>query len=45
MVVTRYDREIDKDGVVKRFHQEDMCQALGVHPAVKYQSEGGPSIE
>ncbi|APG15093.1 MULTISPECIES: type II toxin-antitoxin system HipA family toxin [Bradyrhizobium] len=45
IVVTRYDREIDKDGVVRRFHQEDMCQALGVHPAVKYQSEGGPSIE
>ncbi|MGY4158125.1 serine/threonine-protein kinase HipA [Bradyrhizobium sp. USDA 4461] len=45
IVVTRYDREIGTDGVVRRFHQEDMCQALGVHPATKYQSEGGPSIE
>ena len=25
-----------------RVHQEDMCQALGVHPARKYQNEGGP---
>ncbi|WP_271575673.1 HipA domain-containing protein [Bradyrhizobium sp. CCBAU 11361] len=45
IVVTRYDREIGSDGAVRRFHQEDMCQALGAHPAVKYQSEGGPSIE
>ena len=45
IVVTRYDREIGADGVVRRFHQEDMCQALGVNPATKYQSEGGPSIE
>jgi serine/threonine-protein kinase HipA len=45
IVVTRYDREQGADGVVRRFHQEDMCQALGVHPAKKYQNEGGPSIE
>ncbi|WP_456748728.1 HipA domain-containing protein [Bradyrhizobium sp. USDA 4354] len=32
-----------KDRLARRFHQEEMCQALGVHPAVKYQSEGGPS--
>jgi serine/threonine-protein kinase HipA len=25
-----------------RVHQEDVCQALAVHPARKYQSEGGP---
>lgn len=45
IVVTRYDRQRGEDGVVRRFHQEDMCQALGVHPATKYQNEGGPSIE
>jgi serine/threonine-protein kinase HipA len=32
IVVTRYDREIDKDGVVRRFHQEDMQRgAVGDH--------------
>lgn len=25
-----------------RVHQEDLCQALGVHPSKKYQNEGGP---
>jgi serine/threonine-protein kinase HipA len=45
IVVTRYDREKGADGVVRRFHQEDMCQALAVHPATKYQREGGPSVE
>ncbi len=28
---------------VLRLHQEDMCQALAVHPARKYQSDGGPT--
>lgn len=27
---------------VHRVHQEDFCQALRVHPARKYQSDGGP---
>ena len=27
---------------VYRVHQEDFCQALGVHPWRKYQSDGGP---
>lgn len=25
-----------------RVHQEDFCQALGIHPQRKYQNEGGP---
>jgi serine/threonine-protein kinase HipA len=41
VVVTRYDR-LEADDVVTRVHQEDLCQALGVHPALKYQNEGGP---
>ncbi len=41
IVVARYDRVVRDDEQV-RIHQEDLCQALGVHPAVKYQNEGGP---
>lgn len=41
VVVTRYDRV--KDGErVRRVHQEDVLQALGIPPARKYQNEGGP---
>lgn len=33
-------------GTVVRLHQEDFCQALGVDPANKYQSEtGGPGVK
>lgn len=42
VVVERYDRRRTDEGIV-RVHQEDMCQALGVHPTRKYQAEGGPS--
>lgn len=38
IVVERYDRL-----GTRRLHQEDLCQALGVHPESKYQNEGGPS--
>lgn len=41
VVVERYDRRITPAGV-RRVHQEDLCQALSVHPARKYQNEGGP---
>lgn len=42
VVIERYDRS-GRDHDVVRFHQEDLCQALGMHPATKYQSDGGPS--
>jgi serine/threonine-protein kinase HipA len=42
IVVDRYDRRF-VDGSLVRVHQEDLCQALGVPPARKYQNEGGPS--
>lgn len=42
IVVERFDRLEDR-GHVRRVHQEDLCQALAVHPASKYQSEGGPT--
>jgi serine/threonine-protein kinase HipA len=39
LVVERYDRV---NGA--RVHQEDICQALGVHPQRKYQNAKGPSV-
>ncbi|MGZ5299812.1 MAG: HipA domain-containing protein [Actinomycetota bacterium] len=45
LVVERYDRVIDPDGRVDRLHQEDFCQALGIHPSKKYQEDGGPSLQ
>ncbi|MCB9660544.1 MAG: type II toxin-antitoxin system HipA family toxin [Sandaracinaceae bacterium] len=44
LVVARYDRHIDSDGHVQRLHQEDLCQALGLPPTRKYESEGGLSF-
>jgi serine/threonine-protein kinase HipA len=44
IVVTRYDRQHHRNRGLVRVHQEDMCQALKVHPGRKYQNEGGPGI-
>ena len=41
IVIARYDRRAEGRSQV-RAHQEDMCQALAVHPARKYQNDGGP---
>lgn len=50
IVVTRFDRTWStppgapaRARRLWRLHQEDLCQALGVHPASRYQSDGGPS--
>lgn len=43
IVITRYDRIRDEAGRVRRVHQEDFCQALGVMPDAKYAEQGGPS--
>lgn len=43
MVVERYDR-IRIGNRLTRVHQEDMCQAVGLPPTRKYESEGGPGI-
>lgn len=43
IVVDRYDRT-RRRGERIRIHQEDICQALGVMPALKYESEGGPGV-
>lgn len=45
LLVQRYDRAIGDDGDVRRIHQEDFCQALGVPPETKYASEGGPAFK
>lgn len=45
VVVERYDRQRWPNGDVARVHQEDMCQALGVLPTAKYQSDSGPTPE
>lgn len=41
IVVERYDRLRTAD-TIRRLHQEDLCQVLGLPPTKKYQNEGGP---
>lgn len=48
LIVARFDRVVD-DGAVRRIHQEDACQALGIdHESArgraKYESAGGPTL-
>jgi serine/threonine-protein kinase HipA len=46
LIVTRFDRVLAKDGSHwLRLPQEDLCQAMGISPAIKYESEGGPGIQ
>ncbi len=45
LLVERYDRAVGADGQVRRIHQEDFCQALGIPPETKYASEGGPTFK
>lgn len=42
LLVERYDRRLEPDSAIRRLHQEDFCQALGIQPENKYASEGGP---
>lgn len=42
-VVKRYDRIATAEGI-RRLHQEDFCQALGIPPEFKYETEGGPTL-
>jgi serine/threonine-protein kinase HipA len=50
LIVERYDREMDPDtGAIRRIHQEDACQALGIDIDAnrgrgKYERFGGPSF-
>jgi serine/threonine-protein kinase HipA len=42
--IERYDRRRVGRRRSARVHQEDACQALGVHPASKYENLGGPGV-
>ena len=46
LAVARYDRVFAPDGTVRRLHQEDFAQALGVFPEQKYERSRlpGPSL-
>ena len=44
LVVERFDRHWTTDARLLRLPQEDCCQALGVPPTRRYQSDGGPGI-
>ncbi|MFO1054057.1 MAG: type II toxin-antitoxin system HipA family toxin [Planctomycetota bacterium] len=44
LCVERFDRRRDVDGSLRRVHQEDICQALGIPADLKYQGEGGPGF-
>jgi serine/threonine-protein kinase HipA len=43
LIAERYDR-IQLAGRWHRIHQEDCCQAPGIHPGSKYENEGGPGF-
>lgn len=43
-ITERYDREILPDGRVKRLHQEDLMQVIGLPPSRKYQRHNGPGL-
>jgi len=46
LVVERFDRQWAANGHwLMRLPQEDLCQALGVSPGLKYESDGGPGIQ
>lgn len=40
LVVKRYDRIADPQGTIRRVHQEDFCQLLGLFPSEKYERTG-----
>src|SRR5690606_1413457 len=47
IVVERYDRlaPLSAGEPLRRVHQEDFCQALGLFPSRKYQHDGGPGMQ
>jgi len=44
-LIERYDRNVSPDGKIKRIHQEDFCQALGILTPDKYQTDEGPGFK
>lgn len=47
IVIERFDRlpHPDPERILRRVHQEDMCQALQKLPSEKYQESRGPGVE
>lgn len=46
LVVERFDRKLSQNKTwLMRLPQEDMCQALGISPHLKYEADGGPGIK
>jgi serine/threonine-protein kinase HipA len=43
-VIERFDRTPTAE-TIRRLHQIDLCQALGVSPSKKYESEGGLGLQ
>jgi serine/threonine-protein kinase HipA len=43
VLISRYDR-LQTPAGIKRLHQEDLCQALGLPASQKYEEEGGPGL-
>ncbi len=41
LVVSRYDRLFTESGDIRRIHQEDLCQALGLSSTMKYEADHG----
>ena len=44
LLIKRYDRNFDND-VIRRIHQEDLCQAMGLSHELKYEADGGPGLK
>ncbi|WP_288407647.1 HipA domain-containing protein [uncultured Herbaspirillum sp.] len=44
LAVERFDRVKMKEGWIARLPQEDFCQAFGLPPTLKYESQGGPGL-
>ena len=40
LLIKRFDREVDETGAVRRIHQEDFAQALGIASEMKYERYG-----
>ena len=46
LVIDRFDRRFSEDNSwLMRLPQEDLCQALGYSPNLKYEADGGPGIK
>lgn len=45
LIVERFDRRLSNDGTWwQRLPQEDFCQATGLPPSKRYETDGGPGI-